>query len=84
MFVGSWEKGQFLKGSWEMKGFAVYDGEFKHGRPIGAGKFSFTSGITQTGVYVEAKKPEGEEEPASEGGPVAPNVAWQGDSIVVF
>ncbi len=83
-FVGQWVNGDMVSGTWELKGAGVYEGEFKLGRPVGAGKFSFASGITQTGSFVEKKPAEGEEEAAEEGAVKVPNVAWSGDSIVSF
>lgn len=64
----------------------MYEGEFKLGRPFGVGKFSFTSGLVQTGEYIEKKPVEGEEEePPAEGeAPRPPNVTWKGNSIVSF
>jgi hypothetical protein len=84
MLVGTWENGTIVTGSWELKGAGVYEGDFKLGRPYGTGKFSFTSGLTQTGAFVEKKLPEGEEEePVGEGeAPRPPNVEWKGNSIV--
>ena len=84
MFVGVWENGQITTGNWELKGAGEYTGEFKLGRPFGAGKFDFTSGLSQTGSYVEEKRGEDEEEPAEGDAPLPPNVAWKGDSIVAF
>ncbi len=83
--VGTWEKGQITTGKWELDGAAVYEGEFKLGIPVGKGKFTFTSGLVQTGAFEEKKPVEGEEEETGEGeGPKAPNVTWKGDSIVSF
>lgn len=81
--TGDWENGQIIRGQWVLKGAAVYDGEFKLGRPFGTGKFSFESGLTQSGSYAEQKRGEDEEEPA-EGEVRPPNVSWVGDSIVSF
>lgn len=83
-FVGQWVNGDMVSGTWELKGAGNYAGNFKLGRPVGAGKYSFTSGITQTGSYNEKKAAEGEEEPAEEGVVKQPNVSWAGDSIVSF
>ncbi len=83
-FVGQWVNGDMASGTWELKGAGNYAGNFKLGRPVGAGKYSFTSGITQTGSYNEKKAAEGEEEPAEEGVVKQPNVSWAGDSIVSF
>jgi len=85
--VGSWDKGQITRGKWVLQGAAVYEGEFKLGRPYGAGQFSFTSGLVQKGSFVEKKPAAGEEEeePVAEGeAPRPPNVTWQGESIVSF
>lgn len=84
MLVGTWKAGQIVSGSWELKGAAVYEGEFKLGRPFGPGKFSFASGLTQRGVFVQEKAPEGEEEPADDEAPKPPTVAWKGESIVAL
>jgi len=84
MMTGVWENGQIVSGTWTLKGAAVYEGNFKLGRPFGPGKFSFESGLVQSGTYAEQKATE-EEEPAEEGdAPKAPNVAWKGESIVSF
>ena len=80
---GTWEAGSLVKGSWTYKGAGQYDGEFKVGRPYGPGKFSFPSGLSQTGSFTEKPKGEDDEEP-EEGAVVAPNVEWKGDSIVAF
>lgn len=83
--VGTWEKGQITTGKWELDGAAVYEGQFKLGRPVGSGTFTFTSGLVQTGAFEEKKPAEGEEEEQAEGeGPKPPNVAWKGNSIVSF
>lgn len=83
--VGTWVDGQITTGKWELQGAAVYEGEFKLGRPVGQGVFKFESGLSQTGSYVEKKLAEGEEEEAVESdGPRPPNVTWKGDSIVSF
>ena len=81
--TGTWDAGQLVSGSWILKGAGQYDGEFKLGMPFGAGKYTFASGLTQTGSYVEKPKGEDEEEPA-EGEVAVPNVTWKGDSIVAF
>ena len=84
-FVGTWESGQITTGKWVLEGAAVYEGVFKLGRPVGEGKFTFTSGLEQTGSFDEQKPAEGEEEELAEGeGPRPPNVAWNGKSIVSF
>jgi len=83
MMSGTWEAGTLVTGSWIYKGAGQYDGGFKVGRPFGPGKFSFASGLEQSGTYAEKPKGEDEEEPA-EGEVVAPNVEWKGESIVSF
>ncbi len=86
LFVGTWENGQMTTGKWVWKEAAVYEGEFKLGRPYGAGTFKFASGLEQKGNYEEKKAAEGEEEePPAEGeAPRPPNVTWKGESIVSF
>ncbi len=84
LMTGEWEKGQIKTGKWVLKGAAVYEGEFKLGRPFGAGRFSFESGLVQSGAYAEKKKSDEDEEPAEEGEVRPPNVSWVGDSIVSF
>jgi hypothetical protein len=84
LMEGTWENGQVLSGSWVLKDCATYSGEFKLGRPFGAGKFEFnTSGLTHTGSFTEVKT-EDDEEPAEGDPPKPPNVAWKGDSLVAF
>lgn len=83
VITGEWVNGQIATGKWVLKGAAVYEGEFKLGRPFGPGKFSFESGLVQTGSYTEKKKTEEDEEPA-EGEVRPPNVSWVGESIVSF
>ena len=78
LITGEWENGQVKSGKWILKGAAVYEGEFKQGRPFGPGKFSFESGLVQSGSYTEKKRSE-EEEPAEEGEVLPPNVSWVGD-----
>lgn len=83
IFIGVWENGQITTGTWELKGAGRYDGGFKLGRPLGAGRFEFVNGIAQEGEYV-AMKGEEDEEP-QEGEPEKPpNVTWKGQSIVSF
>lgn len=86
VLTGTWENGQIVTGKWVWKQAAVYEGEFKLGRPYGAGTFTFSSGLVQKGVYEEKKPAEGEEEePPAEGeAPRPPNVTWNGESIVSF
>eukprot|EP01035_Chromulina_nebulosa_P027401 gene27401-36041_t len=77
MLVGTWIDGQITTGTWVLKGAAVYEGQFKLGRPFGEGKFNFESGLSQTGSYDVQKLPEGEEEeqPAEGEAPKPPNKA---------
>lgn len=83
MLVGDWENGQITSGSWELKNAGIYEGQFKVGRPYGPGKYTFASGLVQTGEYVEKKPTEDEPEPeVEEGKLVPPNVSWKGTSIV--
>lgn len=83
MLVGTWSDGEIQSGSWKLKGAAVYEGEFKMGRPFGEGKFSFVSGLAQTGTFVEEKK-DGEDEEGADGEKLPPNVSWKGISIVTM
>ena len=83
MFAGNWENGLFQNGTWELKDSAVYEGNFKLGRPYGEGKFIHASGLTQKGTYEEKKTGE-EEEPAEDEVPLPPNVTWKGESIVAI
>jgi hypothetical protein len=86
ILIGTWENGFISSGKWVLKDAAVYDGNFKVNRPFGPGKFSFESGLVQTGSYVEQKLSEEDEAAAGdeEGVLKPPNVAWKGDSIVSF
>jgi len=86
VMVGTWVDGQITTGKWILKGAAVYKGEFKLGRPFGAGSFTFASKLVQKGAFVEAKKGADEEEeaPADGEAPQPPNVVWEGESIVAF
>ena len=85
LLKGQWEAGQITAGKWELKGAAVYDGEFKMGRPFGAGQFTFASGLVQTGEYAAVKVPGEEEDAPAEGeAPKPPNVTWVGTPIVSF
>jgi hypothetical protein len=84
IMVGTWVDGQITTGKWILKGAAEYEGAFKLGRPYGYGSFSFSSGLVQTGSFVEAKKGEDEEAPAEGETPLPPNVVWEGKSIVAF
>mmetsp|Transcript_5875 Transcript_5875/g.9678 ORF Transcript_5875/g.9678 Transcript_5875/m.9678 type:complete len:232 (+) Transcript_5875:51-746(+) len=83
VMTGEWVEGQITTGKWVLKGAAVYEGSFKLGRPFGEGKFTYESGLEQSGSYVE-QKPGEDEEPAEEGEVRPPNVAWEGKSIVSF
>lgn len=78
---GAWVDGQIAEGSWEWKDAGRYDGSFKLGRPLGAGKFEFVNGIVHSGEYVAQKLAE-DEEPAEGDAPKPPNVTWKGESIV--
>jgi hypothetical protein len=51
IFNGIWANGQIQSGSWEFQGAGKYDGQFKLGRPIGSGTFSFPSGLSQVCRY---------------------------------
>jgi hypothetical protein len=83
--TGTWENGQVTTGKWVMKGAAVYEGEFKLGRPVGRGVFTFESGLVQEGSYNEKKRGEDEEPAEAEEGEVLPpNVSWVGEPIVMF
>lgn len=86
IFEGQWENGQIVTGKWILQGAAVFEGQFKLGRPFGEGKFTFESGLTQKGAWVIKKAGEGEEEeaPAEGEAPRPPNVTWKGESIVSF
>lgn len=81
--TGTWENGEIVSGKWIFKGAAEYEGTFKMGKPINAGKFTFASGLSQEGSF-EVVKAEGEEEPAEDEAPVAPITKWAGKSIVSF
>jgi len=72
-----------INGSWEFQRAGKYEGEFKLGRPLGNGTFSFPSGLSQSGSFVVKKLPD-EEEPAEGEPEKAPNVAWKGNSIITF
>ena len=85
MLIGNWDNGQFKTGKWEFKGAGYYEGTFKFGRPLGTGKFTFPSGLTQMGSY-EEKKPvnEDEEEDSEEDTLKPPDVVWKGQSILAI
>jgi len=80
---GTWDKGQLVSGTWELKKAGTYKGKFEMSRPIGAGKFTFVSGLSQEGTFDKIKV-EDEEEPAEDEEPKPPNVEWKGKSIVSF
>lgn len=80
---GTWENGQLSKGTWVQLNHAEYEGTFNQGRPIGEGKFSFHSGLVQTGAF-EIRKPKEDEEEEDEEENKLPNVEWKGKSIVSF
>lgn len=86
-FVGTWENGEILSGTWilhnnDKTNYAEYTGNFKMGRPYGEGKFVYKNGITQSGKYEESKV-SGEEEIEVDA-TKPPNVKWNGNSIVSF
>ena len=83
ILCGTWVDGQITNGEWRLKGCAVYEGEFKGGRPYGPGSFNFESKLKQKGSFEEIKG-EGDEEPAEDEGPKVPNVFWKGESIISF
>ena len=58
----------------------VYSGEFVNGKPIGAGTFTFMSGIVQKGSYVAVAPTEEESE---ESVPTVRATTWRGDSVLV-
>jgi radial spoke head protein 1 len=49
MMSGTWDNGTIVNGSWILQGAGQFDGNFKLGRPFGAGKFTFASGLSQAG-----------------------------------
>ena len=73
---GTWDSGAFVAGEWLLEGAGVYKGGFAKGKPVGAGAFSFTSGVSQPGEYVS--KPIGEDEDP-ESAPADPT--WSGSSV---
>jgi hypothetical protein len=81
MFSGVWVDGEMSTGKWELKGAAVYTGNFKLSRPVGEGQFDFASGLTLTGSYNIQPLAEGEEAPDAS---VPPAVSWKGNNIVAF
>lgn len=84
VLVGTWQDGQIVTGTWELKKAGVYRGDFKQSTPFGPGKFEFVSGLSQNGTFVEQKTGEEEEEVMEGEEAKRPNVAWKGDSIVSF
>jgi hypothetical protein len=97
---GDWENGFMKSGKWLMKNAATYEGDFKYGVPVGAGKFVFQSGLVLPGVFEEKGSDvdapaaiEEDETPADDDGEVLatplintepPVVTWRGDTIVSF
>lgn len=77
---GVWEKGSFVSGDWVLEGAGVYKGTFSGGKPIGAGTFTFTNGVVQTGEYV-AKKSEYEDEEEEDPDAPKPDPNWVGTPI---
>jgi hypothetical protein len=57
---GTWESGSIVTGSWIFEGSGAYTGDFKNGKPLGPGSFTFVSGITHLGEY--STKPVGEDD----------------------
>lgn len=100
LLIGTWEKGNIVSGDWVLKDAATYSGSFKRGVPVGAGKFTFKSGLVLPGVFeeatsaVEVSEAQEEQEPAEEGAEAAapveeeptepPVVTWKGERIVSF
>ena len=86
---GIWERGQIVKGTWSLADFAIFTGDFRLGRPYGAGKLDFTgSGLTQLGSFDNVTSSQGDEdddEDASFTDQVkVPKVEWIGESLVAF
>ncbi|KAG5187830.1 radial spoke protein 10 [Tribonema minus] len=80
MMQGTWVNGSITEGKWIFKDGTVYAGAFIGGKPIGDGTFTFASGIVQSGAYVAAALPEGEE--AAEGAPPRATT-WRGNNVLV-
>ena len=86
---GVWERGQMVNGAWNLADAAIFTGDFKTGRPYGAGKFDFIgSGLTQIGSFDDIKPSQGgeddDEETASSEQAKVPKVEWNGESLVAF
>ena len=86
---GIWERGQIVKGTWNLADAVVFTGDFKLGRPYGAGKLNFTgSGLTQIGSFDEIKSSQGDEDDDEDTSVAeqakAPKVEWNGESLVAF
>jgi hypothetical protein len=66
----------------KFKDGTIYTGQFTNGKPIGAGAFTFPSGIRQTGIYTAVKSEEDEESLSTITAPVKATT-WRGDSVLV-
>jgi hypothetical protein len=60
----------------------IYTGKFTNGKPIGAGSFTFPSGIKQTGIYTAVKSEEDEQSYSTDTTAVKATT-WRGDSVLV-
>lgn len=86
---GIWDNGQIVKGTWNLADAALFTGDFKHGRPYGAGKLDFTgSGLTQIGSFDRIKSSQVDEDDDEDSSFAAqakvPIVEWNGESLVAF
>merc|ERR1711918_154259 len=77
---GTWVKGVFTTGEWPFKTSDPskpfkYSGQFENGQPVGAGSYSFPSGIIQEGTYDAKPLAEDAEEGA------APEMFWSGTPV---
>ena len=86
---GIWDNGQIVKGTWNLADAVLFTGDFKLGRPYGAGKLDFTgSGLTQIGSFDKIKSSQVDEDDDEDSSLTAqakvPKVEWNGESLVAF
>ncbi|CAM9152136.1 unnamed protein product [Phaeothamnion confervicola] len=83
LLEGIWEVGALAHGGkWTFADGTAFAGGFKDNQPLGAGVFSFQSGIVQKGKFV-APAPTADADAEEEGEPRPAVAHWVGESIVV-
>lgn len=54
---GSWDNGKLSRGSWSWSDGTHWDGSFRYQQPHGSGTWTFPSGASERGEYVQTVRP---------------------------